>query len=451
MTTFPASFVWGAATASYQIEGAALEDGKGLSIWDVFCRRPGAIYEGHTGEAACDHYHRFRQDVALMKAIGLKGYRFSISWPRLLPEGTGKVNPQGLAFYEALVDALLEAGIQPWITLYHWDLPYALYLRGGWLNPDMPNWFAEYVRLVVERLSDRVTHWMTLNEIQVFVGMGHRDGRHAPGLRLDWPEVLRIGHHALLAHGRAVQVVRAFSRQPAQIGWAPAGLAHIPASESEADIQAARQAMFEMTQPGTWNNVWWADPVIFGRYPEDGLRAFGAAVPDFPAADMDVIATPIDFYGVNCYFGFPTRAGQDGRPEPVPQPPGSPVNLYYWHINFDVLYWAARFLYERYQKPIVITENGLGGMDWVHRDGRVHDPQRIDYTARHLAGLKRALQEEIPVQGYFHWSVMDNFEWQEGYRQRFGLIYVDFVTQQRILKDSAYWYRDVIRSQGAEI
>lgn len=450
-SSFPDNFVWGAATASYQIEGAAYEDGKGLSIWDVFCRRPGAIYEGHTGDIACDHYHRFRDDVALMKTIGLKGYRFSISWPRVLPEGVGTVNPKGLAFYDALVDELLAAGIQPWVTLYHWDLPYSLYLRGGWLNPEIPNWFADYTRLIVEKLSDRVTHWMTLNEVQVFIGTGLKEGYHAPGLRLDWPEILRAAHHALLAHGRAVQVIRAVSRQPAQVGWAPVGLTFIPASEREEDIQAARQAMFSITRPETWNNTWWADPIIFGHYPEDGWRVFGTAVPDFPASDMDIIATPIDFYGANCYFGFPVRAGQDGNPEPVPWPPGSPLNFYYWHIHFDALYWAARFLYERYQKPIVITENGLGGMDWVHRDGQVHDPQRVDYTARHLAGLKQAIREGVPVQGYFHWSLMDNFEWQEGYRQRFGLIYVDFTTQKRILKDSAQWYREVIQKNGANL
>lgn len=451
VSSFPENFIWGAATASYQIEGAAYEDGKGLSIWDVFCRRPGAIHQGHTGEIACDHYHRFRQDVALMKEIGLQGYRFSISWPRILPEGTGKINPKGLAFYDALVDELLQAGIQPWVTLYHWDLPYALYLRGGWLNPDMPRYFADYTRLVVEKLSDRVTHWMTLNEIQVFIGVGMFEGRHAPGLRLDFSEVLLAGHHALLAHGMAVQAIRAYSKQPARVGWAIAITPGVPTSESPADIEAARQATFAIREKNTWNHSWWGDPVIFGQYPEEGMKLFGTSMPAFPPSDLEIIATPVDFYGINCYFGFRVRANPEGGPEFVTPPPGGPVSLYHWPIDFDVLHWATRFSYERYQKPIIITENGVGSMDWIHRDGRVHDSLRVDYLARHLAGLKQAIAESVPVQGYFHWSLMDNFEWQEGYRQRFGLTYVDFSTQQRILKDSAYWYSEQIRSNGASL
>ena len=451
MTTFPKDFTWGAATASYQIEGAAYEDGKGLSIWDMFCRQPGAIYEGHTGEVACDHYHRFREDVALMKEIGLNGYRFSISWPRLLPEGTGAVNPKGLAFYDALVDELLAAGIQPWVTLYHWDLPYALYLRGGWLNPDLPRYFADYTRLVVDKLSDRVSHWMTLNEVQVFIGSALHSGYHAPGLKMDTREVLLAGHHALLAHGMAVQTIRSHSKQPAQIGWAPCGLARIPASESPADIEAARQEMFSIRDANTWNNTWWADPVLFGRYPEDGLKLFGAAAPKYTPDEMKIISEPIDFYGANCYWGDYVRAGEDGRPEPVTPPPGTPVNLYHWYVTFEALRWLVRFHHEHSRKPIVITENGLGGMDWVHRDGQVHDPQRIDYLARYLAGLKQAMTEGVPVLGYFQWTLMDNFEWQEGYKQRFGLIHVDFQTQKRTLKDSAYWYRDMIRNNGANI
>ena len=261
---FPKSFVWGAAAASYQIEGAAFEDGKGASVWDMFCRKPGVIRNGENGDVACDHYHRFKEDVALMKQIGLKAYRLSISWPRLIPAGTGQVNPAGLAFYDALVDELLSAGIQPYVTLFHWDFPYELYLRGGWLNPDSPDWFADYTRVVVDRLSDRVSYWMTLNEPQCFIGSGHRDGDDAPGDRLGWSECLLAAQHALLAHGKAVQVIRASARQTPAVGIAPVGITYIPASDSPADIAAARRRRF--TPPRIWSssgNRWISTPPTF--------------------------------------------------------------------------------------------------------------------------------------------------------------------------------------------
>ncbi len=448
---FPKSFLWGAATASYQVEGAWNEDGRGLSIWDVFCRRPGATYEGHSGDVACDHYHRYREDVALMREIGLQAYRLSIAWPRILPEGTGAVNPAGLGFYDRLVDALLEAGIQPWVTLYHWDLPYALYLRGGWLNPDMPEYFAEYTRVVVQALGDRVQHWMTVNEPQVFVGMGLHEGVHAPGWKLDFKETLLAAHHVLLAHGRAVQTLRAYSPQPCQIGAAPVGVTFIPASEKPEDIEAARRVMFSVSAGNLWNNTWWADPMLWGRYPEDGLQAYRDAVPAFSAAEMETIGQPLDFYGANIYHALPVRAGADGQPEVLRHPRHTPHTMMHWKVVETCLYWGTRFLYERYHKPIVITENGLSNMDWVSLDGKVHDPQRIDFLARHLRHLRRAVEEGLPVTGYFHWSLMDNFEWQEGYRQRFGLVYVDYATLQRIPKDSAWWYREVIRTNGENL
>jgi beta-glucosidase len=448
---FPNDFVWGAASASYQVEGAIQEDGKGLSIWDMFCRRPGAIHQGHTGEIACDHFHRFREDVALMKSIGLKAYRFSISWPRLIPEGTGSVNAKGIEFYDRLVDELLAAGIQPWATLYHWDLPYALHLRGGWLHPDIPHYFADYTRVVMDALSDRVTRWVTINEPQCIIGLGLGSGLHAPGVKLGLPDLLTAGHHVLLAHGRAVQTIRAYARKPAHVGWAPVGITRIPLTDSKVDREAARQEMFSIRDADCWNNTWWADPVIFGRYPEDGLRLFGAAVPAYTPEEMQVISEPIDFYGANTYTGAYFRAGADGQPVPAPIPVDMPHNFYYWDVTFDILRWTAVYLYERYRKPLVITENGISNMDWVHRDGQVHDPQRIDFLARYLLGLKQALAEGVPVLGYFHWSFSDNFEWHEGYRQRFGLVYVEFATQKRILKDSAFWYRDMIRGNGSAL
>lgn len=450
--SFPEGFIWGASTAAYQIEGAASEDGKGPSVWDMMCRRPGAIWNGQSGEVACDHYHRYREDVALWKEIGLRAYRFSISWPRVIPAGTGPVNEKGLAFYDRLVDELLAAGIEPFVTLFHWDYPLELYYRGGWLNPESPDWFAEYTRTVVERLSDRVKHWMTLNEPQCFVGLGHRDGVHAPGDKLPFREVLRIAHHALLAHGKAVEAIRAYAKAPARVGYAPVGVVKIPASEAPEDIEAARKAMFSITEPHNyWVNTWWMDPVILGRYPEDGLQAFARDLPEFDEADLETMCQPLDFFGVNIYRGEVVRAGAEGAPEPVGLPVGYPMTHFYWPVTPEALRWGPRFFFERYRLPIVITENGMANADWIALDGQVHDPQRIDYTTRYLRELAKAMADGVEVRGYFHWSIMDNFEWAEGYRQRFGLIYVDYPTQQRILKDSAHWYREVIATNGASL
>jgi beta-glucosidase len=446
--SFPDQFVWGAAAASYQIEGAAVDDGKGASVWDMFCRKPGAVWNEHSGDVACDHYHRYAEDVAIMKDMGLQAYRLSVSWPRVLPEGTGQVSEKGLAFYDRLIDALLQAGVQPYVTLFHWDYPLALYHRGGWLNRDTVGWFADYADVLVRRLGDRVKHWMTLNEPQVFIGAGHLEGRHAPGDKLAFAEVLRVGHHALLSHGRAVQALRAGGGSDCVIGFAPVGLGKIPSTESPADVEAARRRMFAVNMKTSWTNSWWMDPVFLGRYPEDGLAFYGRDAPDVHAGDMETIAEPVDFFGVNIYEGQYIRAGAGGEPEVVPVPVGYPMTGFNWNVTPEAMYWALRFFYERYKKPLLITENGLSCRDWISLDGEVHDPGRIDFTARYLRQLHQAIAEGIPVRGYFHWSILDNFEWAEGYKQRFGLVFVDYPTQRRIPKDSARWYRDVIRSNG---
>jgi beta-glucosidase len=445
--TFPRDFVWGAAAASFQIEGAAAEDGKGPSVWDMLCSKPGAVFGGHTGEVACDHYHRYTGDVALMKEIGLQGYRLSLSWPRLLPEGTGAVNEKGLAFYDRLLDTLLAAGIEPYVTLFHWDYPLALYRRGGWLSPDSPSWFADYADLAVRRYSDRVKVWMTHNEPQCFTLLGHESGIHAPGDKLARSEVLLAIHHVLLAHGKATLALRAGARQPLEIGIAPVGGTSMPATESNADRRAAHEHMWNC-QANTWANSWWLDPVFFGKYPDDGLESFGALVPKIGANDLSIIHQPLDFLGLNIYYATVVRAGPGGKPEVVAPSPGSPMNALGWSITPDALYYGPKGFYERYGKPIVITENGVTVRDAVATDGKVHDPQRIDFTRRYLRSLHRAISEGVKVKGYFHWSVMDNFEWAEGYKERFGLIYVDYATQERTLKDSAYWYKDVIASNG---
>lgn len=450
---FGKNFMWGAASSAYQIEGAWAEDGRGLSVWDVFSQEGGHVYENHTGDVACDHYHRFREDVALMKEMGLKAYRFSISWPRMLPEGTGAVNEAGVRFYNELIDALLDSGIEPYITLYHWDLPYALYKRGGWMNPEIVQWFGAYARLTAERFSDRVTHFFTLNEPQCFVGLGFLNGVHAPGLKCPLRDTFEMSHNALKAHGQAVRMLRKYGRQPLEIGYAPTCSAVCPASEQPEDIEAARQAMFALPpdpRSWAWNAAWWSDPVLLGHYPEEGLRLYAPYLPKITDEDMKLIAEPIDVYAQNIYNGWCARMGEDGKPEAVGRYPGFPRTANGWPITPEALYWGPKFLYERYKKPFYITENGLSCHDVVSLDGQVHDPNRIDFLARYLQQLERAAGE-IDLRGYFQWSLTDNYEWEKGYSERFGLIYVDYRTQKRIVKDSGRWYREVIRSNGGNL
>jgi len=449
--SFPKKFIWGVAAASYQIEGAAKTDGRAESVWDMFCRKPGAVWNGHSGAEACDHYRRYKEDVAIMKSLGVQAYRLSVAWPRVIPTGTGKVNAKGLAFYDKLIDELLKAGIQPFVTLFHWDYPLALYHRGGWLNRDSADWFADYTKVIVDKLSDRVRHWMTLNEPFCFNELGLRTGVHAPGDKLAWAEVLQAVHNTLRAHGQSAQMIRARAKLKPIVGWAPCGRTCIPVTNKPADIRAARQAMFKMTERSLWQHTWWSDPILFGKYPAEGLKLFGADAPKIEPGDMRTIHQPLDFFGVNIYYSDYIRAGKNGQPEVVPQPPGHRLTTYGWPVSPEGLYWGPRFLQERYKKPVFITENGMGNTDWISLDGKVHDPQRIDYLTRYIGELRRACADGVDVRGYFQWSIMDNFEWNEGYKQRFGLVYVDYPTQRRIPKDSAYWYKRVIESNGASL
>ncbi|WP_404425081.1 GH1 family beta-glucosidase [Nibricoccus sp. IMCC34717] len=453
-TLFPPKLRLGAASSAYQIEGATGLPHRGPCVWDMFSERAGKIYEGHRADRACDHVARMEEDVALLGGLGLEAYRFSLSWPRVLPDGCGVVNQAGLDFYDRLVDKLLAHGIEPWATLFHWDLPRTLYLRGGWLNRDCASWFSEYTALVVEKLSDRVVHWMPMNEPQCFIGLGLSTGVHAPGDRLGDRELLLAAHHCLLAHGASVSAARASARRPLRVGSANVGITSSPASNSEADISAARSVMFSGAGGSlnpVWNNTWWSDPMFFGRYPEDGVRHFGALMPDHFERDLPTISQPLDFLGVNVYSSDSYRCGADGKPQRVPYPVGGPQSHFHWSVTPECLYWAPRFLHERYGKPVVITENGLAGADWVDLDGRVRDAHRVDFTRRYLLELSRAVADGVPVDAYFHWSILDNFEWAEGYKQRFGLIHVDFETQQRTVKDSARWYAEVIRTRGASL
>jgi beta-glucosidase len=449
--------MWGAATAAYQVEGAATEDGKGPSVWDVFCKKPGAVFEGHTGDVACDHYHRYKEDVALMKKLGVKSYRFSISWPRVLPEGTGSPNPKGFDFYNRLLDELQKAGIAPLCTLFHWDFPQALHKRGGWLNRDVAGWFGDYVALVADKLGDRIKVWVTQNEPQCFIGLGLRDGAHAPGDKLKDSDYLTAAHNGMRAHARAVQALRARVKnaKDTKIGYVLAAQVTQPASEKPEDIEAANWAIFAVRERNEWNNSWWTDPVLLGRYPDDGVRLYGKDMPAFKASDLDEMKQPIDFLGLNIYKADTWRRGpasSGGRPEQVNLPPGYPRSGVDWqHISPAALYWGPRFFHHRYGLPMSITENGLSTRDQLFLDGGVHDPQRIDYMRRALLELARALKEGLPVTGYYAWSLLDNFEWADGYKQRFGLVYVDYQTQRRIPKDSFAWYRQVIASGGKSL
>lgn len=449
---FQKNFLWGAATAAYQVEGASREDGKGPSIWDEFCRRPGAVYEGQSGSIACDGYHRFREDIALLKRIGVRAYRFSISWPRIFPEGTGRVNEAGLRFYDAVVEECLKNEILPVVTLYHWDLPAALQKRGGWLNPESPVWFRDYAETVARRFAGKVRCYVTINEPQCVVALGYGKGEHAPGCRLSEADLFLAAHHVLLAHGMAVRALREYGGD-LKIGMAQCGRICVPSTEKVEDREAAQKATMDLPQDpidALFSVSFWSDPVFRGDYPEAFYRIFAKSVPEIGAEDFKIISQPLDFYAQNSYTASPVCAEGDGY-RPVKFPAGMPVSLMDWPVVPSVLYWGPRFLYERYHRPILISENGMSAHDAVSLDGKVHDPNRVDYLHRCLRELKRAASDGVELAGYFYWSLLDNFEWALGYSQRFGLVYVDYATQRRILKDSAAWYGETIRSNGADL
>jgi beta-glucosidase len=442
ISRFPDDFMWGAATASYQIEGAVGEDGRGVSIWDTFSHAPGKTTNGDTGDTACDHYHRWRDDIRLMRELGVQSYRFSIAWPRVVPQGTGQVNPRGLDFYDRLVDALLEANITPFVTLYHWDLPQALQDRGGWANRDTTHAFVEYADAVARRLGDRVKHWITHNEPWVVSFLGNYEGRHAPGLH-DLPTALRVAHHLLLSHGLAVPVVRAASRD-AQVGITLNLSTNRPASDTSADQDAARLA-------DGYINRWFLDPLYGRGYPEDMVAQFGAAMPQVKTDDLAQAAVPTDFVGVNYYF--PTIARAASKAEPLGFAQLSPEELAARGHDLTAMGWpidpgAFSELLTRLHRDyapaaIYVTENGAAFDDQVV-DGQVHDPRRIAYLQGHINAVGQAIAAGAPVRGYFLWSLMDNFEWAYGYSKRFGIVYIDYETLARIPKASAAWYRRAI-------
>ena len=431
---FPAGFGWGFAASAYQIEGAAREDGRGTSIWDTFARRPGAIADASTGDVACDHYHRYADDIALMADLGARAYRFSVGWPRILPNGTGTVNQPGLDFYQRLVDALLAAGVQPLINLFHWDLPQALQDRGGFANPDAAGWFTDYASAIASALGDRVKDWMTFNEPAVFAFLGHADGMHAPGLR-DWPTAIRVADNELRAHAGAAATIHGLV-DGAKVGVAIDVNQVVPATASERDRVAA----------GQWSSArdaWFLDP-LFGRgYPALGLEAHRAAghlegvdLAEPPAGDLD-------YLGLNYYRRDSVSARSD-RPFDweIGAVAGSEQTQMDWHVAPDGLRDTLVDLNRTYApREIVVTENGAAYPDTVDQDGRVRDTARVEYLARHVAAAAEALGAGVPLTGYHVWSFMDNYEWSLGYSRRFGLVHVDYDTQRRTPKDSARWYQ----------
>lgn len=442
---FSDDFIWGAASAAYQIEGAYKDDGKGLNIWDVYSRVPGHVRYTETGDVSCDHYHRYREDIKLFKEIGLKYYRFSISWTRILPDGTGRVNKKGIDFYSDLVDELIANGIEPMVTLYHWDYPYELHRKGAWLNDESPLWFEEYTKVVVDALSDRVRYWMTINEPQCVIGCGYFGAHHAPFMELPNKDLIIMSHNLLLSHGRAVRYIREKAKIPPIIGYTPTGPVFVPENNSKEAIDIAREKTMSMKNSLFFSTTWWSDPIFFGRYPDEAYEIFGEDMINPSEEDMKLISQPLDFYGANIYYSEKIRyADTYASNEYI----GIPRTSMDWVVTEDVLYWAAKFWYERYHKPILISENGMSNNDWINLSGKVNDPNRIDYIERYVKKLMDAADEGIPVMGYLYWSVMDNYEWAYGYDKRFGLIYVDYLTQKRVIKESGYWYKQLIESNG---
>jgi beta-glucosidase len=458
---FPENFLWGAATAAMQVENSPATEGGGQSFWEPFvAAHPKLVKDGSSPLVTCNETRYWREDLEFMRQIGLNSYRFSISWPRVLPDGKGRVNQAGLDFYDRFIDALLAARIRPLLTVFHFDYPEALQQSGGWLAPDSPQWFADYARLLAARYSDRVEDWLTINEPNIFWGFGAEAGAMPPGKQMPEADLASGLHHLLLGHGRAVGAIRAASKRPVKIGLPIAGMMQMPATNSPADWQAARLSVFTprkaaiipgLPPMGMLNNGLWLDPIFKGSYSEGAFALYPSLRRLARPEDMKIISSPVDRCAVNLYFASTVKAGPDGQPEAVPLPPNTEHTHYGWPVTPDVLYWGPKLLHERYGAPVLITENGMSWADQPSADGRVHDPQRIAFLNRYLNALRLALHDGVPVEGYMHWSLLDNWEFTSGFTEQFGLVYVDHKTQKRILKNSALYYRNIIQSRGAAL
>jgi len=442
-------FIWGVATSAYQIEGAVKEDGRGDTIWDVFSHTPGKTAFNHNGDIACNSYRLFEQDIDLISGLNAKAYRFSCAWSRIFPEGEGKINQKGIDYYLKLTDILIDKGIEPFVTLYHWDLPYELYKKGGFLNRDIAKKFGDYAELIVQKLGDRVKNYITFNEPQCIIGAGHQTGFHAPGLKLNRQELAICAHNLLLAHGEAVTAIRANSK--AKIGFVSCDNAFCPETNTSEDIEAARLATFDTSRFVNGLSLY-NDAIFLGDYPEDFYKKFEDIDKSYiKGGDMELISQKIDYCCQNNYSCNRVKADKEKGYEILEREAGFPVNSLNMPIEAKGLYWIMKFLAQRYKKPMFVTENGLCCNDVISLDGKVHDTYRIDYLNRHLIEVKKLINEGIDIKGYFAWSLMDNFEWSFGYGQRFGLVYLDYKTLRRIPKDSYYWYKQIIELNGESL
>lgn len=447
--TFPKSFLWGAASSAYQIEGFATEDGGGKTIWDTFSHIAGKIVGDENGDIACDAYHRYAEDIALLKALGAQAYRFSTSWARVDPNGDGNWNPEGLAYYDRVVDLCLEKGITPYMTLYHWELPQGLQERGGWENRETANAFARYASMMAAHFRGRVKHYFTLNEPQCTVALGHQSGVHAPGKQLDLAGQFGVLVNQLLAHGLAQRAILA-NDPDAAVGLASTGRLCYPEKETPENIQAAREATFAVSDDDwAFTHHWYLDPVCLGHFPECAGTKLELLTRQVGKEDMAIIHTVPHILGYNIYNGHAVHATQEGFAY-TPRYTGFPRTGLKWPVTPEVMDWGVRFLHERYGLPGYISENGLSCNDRIYLDGKVHDLERIDFLTRYLACLSRAVENGADIRGYFHWALTDNFEWNNGYADRFGLVFMDYPNCRRIPKDSFYWYQKVIKTGIAQ-
>jgi beta-glucosidase len=438
---FPPGFTWGVAAAAPQIEGAAFTDGKSASVWDTFSRKPGAVANGDTLDVACDHYHRFDEDFALMRRLGIRNYRLSLAWPRILPGGDGAVNGKGVDFYHRLFDSMQKHGITPWVTMFHWDLPQALEDRGGWRGRGTVDAFAHYADTIVRAYGDRVKNWITLNEIFCFTRLGYGTGQKAPGARESEQVVNQTYHHALLAHGAGMRAVREHGGKGARAGLTDNIIVTVPVDLQPSNVAAAQRAFME-------ENVRILEPLFTGRYGATYRRITGADAAKVERGDLKLISEPMDFLGLNIYTGFFVRADRRGRPEKLAFPANYPAADCPWlYLMPQVLYWGPKHITDLYAKrlPLYITENGAGYNEAPPVNGEVHDLHRLECVRNNLTHLRAGMKDGVPVKGYFLWSMMDNYEWEDGYQRRFGIVYNDFETQQRTPKLSAQWYAQVIK------
>lgn len=430
--SFNKNFLWGVSGAAPQQDGGYLDDGKGLNIWDAPLS-VGHIRNNDDCHVACDHYHKWKDDFKLLKKIGVNCYRFSISPARIYPIDENAVNEQGIKYYVDMVTELNRLGIEPMCTLYHWDMPLWLHERGGWKTPLAVEWFERYVKTVVNAISDKVQYWITFNEPQCFVGLGYKSGCHAPFEKLPLSDIKDISRNVMLAHGRAVKVIRDSAKLTPKITFAPTSGLTMP-TENVSEEEAYNRT-FDISYDDVSNTAWWADPIVLGKAPKgcDWLSE----------QDLSTIHQPLDFFAYNIYNALNSEFGESHF--------GPALTTMGWPVTPECMYWAAKFFFKRYKLPLMITENGMANMDFIYGDGKIHDPQRAEYLRTYLENLKKACDENIPIIGYSYWSFMDNFEWAEGYFQRFGLVYVDYKTQERILKDSAYFYHEIIKTNGENL